>query len=139
MKEFIKKWMMIFGVVTIFSTIVPAIVNGNWTAAIFTFQLLFALLVICLLQLLTQKIPIQIPLVRYFVDLGMTLSVVLFFGRIWEWFAPGYIWTMFAMVIPAYIVGISLDMIKIKQDVDFINRQINLRREKLPEENTDDY
>ena len=62
MKEFIKKWLMFFGLASISATIIPAIVNSYWEAAIFAFQLLFTLLVICLFQLLTEKISLKIPL-----------------------------------------------------------------------------
>jgi len=141
MKIFIKKWLMLFGLVSISVTIIPAIVNSYWEGAIFTFQLLFTLLVICLLQLLTEKISLKIPLLKYLIDLVMTLLVVLSFGWIWKWYVPLYAWMMFAMVIPVYVIGYFLDIVKINKDVKVINQQIKRRREKLDklrDENIDD-
>lgn len=134
MKEFIKKWLMIFGLVSISTTIIPAIVNNYWEAAIFTCQLLFTLLVICLLQLLTGKISLKTLLLKYLIDLVMTLLVVLLFGWIWKWYDPSYVWMMFAMVIPVYAVGYFLDIVKVNKDVKAINQQIKRRREKLRQE-----
>jgi hypothetical protein len=134
MKKFIRKWLMLFGLVSISTTIIPAIVSNYWEAAIFVFQLLFVLLVICLFQLFTEKISLKIPLLKYLIDLVMTLSVVLSFGWIWRWYVPSYTWTMFAMVIPVYVVGYFLDIFKINKEVMIINQQIKRRREKLREE-----
>jgi len=141
MKEFIKKWLMLSGLVFISITVIPAIVNGYWETAIFVFQLLFTLLVICLLQLLTDKISLKIPLLRYLIDLAITLSVVLFFGWIWKWYEPSNVWMMFAMVIPVYVVVYFLNIFKVRKEVKAINQHIIRRREKLQkekEENPDD-
>lgn len=130
-KEFIKKWIMLFGLVSVSITVIPALISGNWEFASTFVQIMFALLVICLLQLFTDKISIRTPILKYLIDLGMTLSVVSFFGWIFKWFEPGYVWMMFVMVIPSYIVGAFLDLVKVKKDVDFINKQITIRRKKI--------
>ena len=134
MKDFIKKWLMLFGLVSISTVIIPALVNGYWNAAIFSLQLLFTLLVICLFQFLTDKISLKNPLLKHLIDLAMTLSIVLCLGWIWKWYLPSYAWMMFAMVIPVYIIGYFLDIIKINKDVKVINQQIKRRREKLRDE-----
>lgn len=141
MKEFIKKWLMLFGLVSISTTVIPAIVNSYWETAIFAFQLLFALLIICLLQLIIEKISLKILPLRYLIDLIMTLSVVLLFGWLWKWYEPPYVWMMFAMVIPVYVAGYFLDIVKVNKEVKVINQQIKRRREKLwkeKEEKADD-
>ncbi len=133
MKKFIRKWVMLFGLAFISATIIPAIVNRNWEAAIFVFQLLFVLLVICLFQLFTDKMSLKISLLKYVIDLVMTLSVILLFGWLWKWYEPSYTWMMFAMVIPVYVVGYFLDIIKINKEVKIINQQIKRRREIMRE------
>ncbi|MDR1619626.1 MAG: DUF3021 family protein [Clostridiales bacterium] len=133
MKKFIKKLLMFFGLASISATVIPAIVNSYWEAAIFAFQLLFMLLVVFLLQLLTEKLSLKIPLLKYFIDLVITLSVGLSFGWIWKWYEPSYAWMMFAMIIPVYVIGYFLDIVKVKKDVKVINQQIKRRREKLRE------
>jgi len=130
MKEFIKKWILVFGLVSISATVIPAIVNRSWGAFVFMLQLLLVLFIFCLLQALTGKLPLKALLYKYLVDLSMALIIVLLFGRIWKWYEPAYAWMMPAMIIPVFIVGYFLDLIKVKKDVDFINRQIVLRRER---------
>ena len=137
MRNFIKKWFMIFGLTVISTTAIPAIIHRHWDSiAVFIFQLLFVILIICLLQLLTEKITTHL-LLKYLLDIAMSLAVVFLFGWFWNWYEPSYAWIMPAMVIPVFVIGYFFDIVKIKKDVDFINKQIELRQKKLekkPEE-----
>ena len=137
MKAFIKNWMSIFALVVISAFVIPAIFNGVWQDALFIVKLLIATLTICLLQLFTNKIPIQTPLVKYLIELVMALSSVLFFGWIWKWYTLKGIWIMFAMVIPVFIAAILLDLVSVRRDVDIINQQIKLRHQQQEETNHD--
>lgn len=134
MKKFIKKWLMLFGLASISATIIPAIVNDYWDAGIFSIQLLIMLFVVCLLQLVTEKIPLKLPLFKYLIDLVIALLLGLFFGLVWKWYTPSYVWMMFSMVIPVYVIGYFLDIVKVNKDVKAINQQIKRRREKLQQE-----
>ena len=134
MKEFIKKLLMLFGAAILFATIVPAIVSNHWDTVIFMLQLMLALLMICLLQLLTIKVPFKSIVLKYSVDIVMVLSVILFWGWIWGWYDLSYVWQMLAMVIPALGIGYYLDIIKVKKDVDIINKGIKHRRDKIRKE-----
>lgn len=134
MKEFIKKWLVYIGLASVSASIIPAIVNDYWEAAIFTFQLLFALFVVCLLQLLTDRISLKFTLLKYLIDLVITLLVALSLGWIWNWYEPSYVWMMFAMVIPCSIIAYFLDLVKVNKEVKAINQRIKRRHEKLQRE-----
>jgi len=134
MKTFFKNWMMLFGLVTISAHIVPSLFNGYWAITAFTIKLLVVTLVVCLLQLLTNKITVRTPLIKYLIDLGMVLGIVLFFGWIWEWYSVKNVWLVFVMVIPVFAAGYFLDLINVRQDVNFINLQIKRRRKKTLKE-----
>ena len=134
MKKFFKNWMVLFGLVTISAHIVPSLFNGYWEIAISIIKLLAVTLVVCLLQLLTNKITVRTPLIKYLIDLGMVLGIVLFFGWIWEWYSAKNVWLVFVMVIPVFAAGYFLDLIYVRQDVNFINQQIKRRREKILKE-----
>ena len=125
---------MLFGAAVFFATIIPAIINNEWKTAIFVIQLLFAVLIVCLLQLLTVKIPIKTIMFKYIIDVTMTLSVILLFGWFLKWYELSYVWQMFVMVIPALIIGYFLDTLKIKKDVEIINQKIKHRRDKTQKE-----
>ena len=139
MKEFLKKWMTLFGLVIISVTIFPALNSGYWEVAIFIIQLLVVLLIICMMQLLTTKIPMRIHLFKYLIDLVITLFIVLLFGWVWKWYDPSDMGLMLLMIITPYIAAIFLDVIKVRQDVKAINQQIKRRNEKIRKEKIDDH
>ena len=138
MKEFIKRWMLVFAIVVLSVFVISSMITGYWESTSFILELLMTTLVICLLQLLTDKIPVRIYLLKYLINLGMVLSTVLLFGWMWKWYTPKGVgvWVILATAIPAFIAAILLDVAIVRRDVDAINRQIMDRRQKLQEKKT---
>ncbi|HWQ74704.1 MAG TPA: hypothetical protein VN441_05260 [Syntrophomonas sp.] len=135
MKEFIKRWLLVFAMVVISVFMIGSIRSGQWENTLFILELLITTLAICLLQLLTNRIPMRIHLLKYLVDLGMVISTVLLLGWLWKWwYTPKGVWFIFVAVIPVFIAAIILDVVKVRRDVDIINKQIKHRRQKLQEE-----
>lgn len=134
MKEFIKRWLLVFAMVVISVFVIGAIRNRQWQNAIFILEILITTLTICILQLLTGKIPLRITVLKYLIDLAMIISTVLFFGWVWKWwYTMAGVWTLCAIVIPVFIAAIILDVVIVRRDVDIINKQIMRRRQKLQE------
>lgn len=130
MKNFAKKWMMVFALIVLSAFIIPSIYSGHWSEyAWLVIQLLAISLIICLLYALTDKISLQIPLLKYLLELSIALIVVFLFRWIWKWDTA--IWIVFAMVVPVYVVAALLDVIQIKRDVEIINLHIKKRQQKL--------
>jgi len=125
---------MLFGAAVFFATIIPAITNNEWQVAVFIIQLLFAVLIICLLQLLTVKIPVKTVAFKYIIDVVIALSVILLLGWFLKWYEFSYVWQIFVMVIPGLIIGYFLDTLKVKKDVEIINQKIKRRRDKAQKE-----
>lgn len=134
MKEFIKRWMLVFALVVISVFLIGSIRSGQWESTSFILKLLITTLAICLLQLLTNKIPVRVHLLKYLIDLGMVISTVLLLGWLWKWwYTPKGVWFIFTTVIPVFIVAIILDVVIVRRDVDIINKQIKHRRQRLQE------
>lgn len=135
MKNFIKQCLLIFSLIIIVAFLVPAIVSNKWDD-FFVILEFFLVTVIARLGLLLMNKYFN---VNRFLEIGlellMLLSLVFVFGWVFKWYTLEYIWMIPAMVIPAYVVGTILDIIKTKQDVAYINQQIQLRKERLKVEN----
>ena len=134
MKEFIKRWLLVFAMAVITIYIITAVRTGQWESTWFILEIMATTLTICLLQLLTNKIPMRITFFKYLIDLAMVVSTVIFFGWVWEWW-DGWagIGALCATVILVFIAAIILDVVIVRRDVDIINKQIKRRREKLQE------
>lgn len=131
MKKFIKQCLLIFSLIIIVAFLVPAIVSNKWDDFIVILEFLL-ITVVARLGLLVINKNIN---VNRFLEIGleliMILTLVFAFGWVFKWYTLEYIWMIPAMVIPAYIVGNILDIIKTRQDVVYINQQIQIRKERL--------
>ena len=139
MKNFIKSWMLLFAIVIISVFIIISAINWLWDSTFFIFQLLIVTFIIRLSQLLTNKIPEKFSIFKYSIDLGIALVVVLIFGWIWGWYNWEWngikgAWIICSTIIPVFFAAFFLDLIKVRHDVDDINKQIRKRRQKQQEE-----
>jgi hypothetical protein len=137
MKAFIKQWLLVFALVVLSVFCVSSIFTGYWEISIFVLQLLAATFVICLFQQLIERLPVKSYLLKYLRNFAMGLASGFGLGRLWNWYASGSALIVFASVIPAFAGAIVLDLFWIRNDVNFINRQIQLRKQKKQEENND--
>ena len=133
MKAFIKQWILLFGFVVIAAYVIPPIFNGYWESTWFILKLLVTTLTVYLFVFLLEKVSIEPPFLRHFVNMCVVLGTVWGFGWIWEWYTPSGFWIIPAMVIPVYVLMALLDAIKIRRDVESINQQIQYRKLKQQE------
>ena len=138
MKEFVKKWMLVFALIVVAVFIIMPLNNGSWELALFILQLLSASLITCLLQLLTDQAPLRSFLAKYLLDYVMVLATVLLLGVLYHWYTPGSILFIIISATLAFAAAILLDLVQVKRDMDAINRQILLRRRRSQEDDGND-
>jgi hypothetical protein len=133
MKEFIKRWLLLFAMIVLSVYIIGSAASHEWGNTSFILELLIASLVIRLLQLLTAKIPVRVSALCYLIDLGVVLVTVLFFGWLWAWYTASVFSIIITLVtiIPVFVAAMILDIVIVRRDVDIINKQIKRRQEKL--------
>jgi cation transport ATPase len=110
---------------------VPALVSNKWDDFIVILEFLLVTVVARLGLLLINKYLNGHRYVEIGLELVMLLTVVFAFGWVFKWYTLEYIWIIPAMVIPAYLIGNVLDIIKMRQDVAYINQQIQFRKKRL--------
>ncbi len=131
MKNFIKQCLLIFSLIIIVAFLVPALVSNTWDDFIVILEFLLVTVVARLGLLLINKYLNGHRYVEIGLELAMLLTVVFAFGWVFKWYTLEYIWIIPAMVIPAYLIGNVLDIIKMRQDVAYINQQIQFRKKRL--------
>ncbi len=135
MKDFIKRWLLLFALIVVSVYVVGAVLYGNWGSTSFILELLLTALVICLLQLLINLIPVRIHWLIYVFNFVMVLCTVFFFGWIWAWwYTPMDVLSVALPIIPVFAAAIILDMVIVRHDIEVINKQIERRRKKQEEE-----
>lgn len=130
MKEFVKQWMFLFGLVVVSAFVIPSIINGYWHATWFVLKLLLVTLIISLLNLVVGKLPIELSIIVHFLRMCAALATVYVFGWFWEWYTPSYAWMVIAMVVPVYVIFYLVETVQVERDVDIINKQIQSRKER---------
>jgi hypothetical protein len=131
LKNFIKQCLLIFSLIIIMAFFVPALVSNKWDDFIVILEFLLVTVVARLGLLLINKYLNGHRYVEIGLELVMLLTVVFAFGWVFKWYTLEYIWIIPAMVIPAYLIGNVLDIIKMRQDVAYINQQIQFRKKRL--------
>lgn len=131
MKNFIKQCLLIFSLIIIVAFFVPAIVTNKWDDFIVILEFLLITVVARSGLLLINKNINANRFLEIGVELIMILTLVFACGWVFKWYTLEYAWMIPVMVIPAYVVGNILDIIKTKQDLEYINQQIKFRKERL--------
>jgi Protein of unknown function (DUF3021). len=91
------------------------------------FQSLAANIIIHLGYFLTRKFESEYVILEAALDIGYTIIVLIIFGFIFHWFTSTPIWMLVIMSIVIYIVGLLLSMIRIREEIDTINRLLKRR------------
>lgn len=133
MRDFVKQWMVLFGLVVISAFLIPSIVHGNWNGTFFILRLLLVTLTISLLNLVVGKLPIELPLINYFARMCVGLVAVYIYGWIWAWYTSSEAWMVIAMVVPVHVIFYLVETAKVERDVDIINKQIQFKKKKRQE------
>lgn len=113
-------------------TLVMLAIIGTLSGAKFllinsVFQSLAANIIIHLGYFLTRKFESEYVILEAALDIGYTIIVLIIFGFIFHWFTSTPIWMLVIMSIVIYIVGLLLSMIRIREEIDTINRLLKRR------------
>ncbi|BCJ93743.1 hypothetical protein acsn021_13120 [Anaerocolumna cellulosilytica] len=94
------------------------------------FQSLAANIVIHLGYLLTRKFESKYIVVETALDIGYAIIVLISFGCIFHWYTSTPLWMLIIMSILIYIVGLLLNIFRIRKEIDTINTLLKRRNTK---------
>lgn len=128
MKNFLKRCAVTYPWVIAFSVIIPGFANKNWDVLAFCGQVLVAVVIIFVLQLLTNRFIAKRLLLEIAVEFTMVTAVVYILGWFWKWYTPASAWMMVAIVLPVYVLAYIVGITRTKRDVEFINNCLKQRK-----------
>lgn len=94
------------------------------------FQVLGVNFVIHLELFLMQKIQMQYFMLEAVLEVSLIAGALIIFGAIFDWFTSTPIWILVIMGIVMYIVSLSLDLLRMRQEAQEINALIKNRNRK---------
>lgn len=128
MKRIIRNWLATTGLSLLLLAVVAAVYGGHAIFIVTVFQTGLANLFIHLGLEVFQGFESRYCLVEIGVEIGYVLAVLIIFGLIFDWYESTPLWILVLMGIVVYFVGCLVDVFRIRNDVDTINRQLQLRR-----------
>lgn len=92
------------------------------------FQSFIVNIVIHIGLLFTHKFESSYAILEFMLDIGYMEVVVIIFGAIFNWYGSTPIWVLVIMTLIIYIVGVFLNMVQIRQEVEEINELLQKRK-----------
>ena len=92
------------------------------------FQSFIVNVVIHMGLLFTRRFESSYAILEFMLDIGYTEVVVIIFGAVFNWYGSTPVWVLTIMTTIIYIVGVFLNMVQMRQEVNAIN--VLLRKRK---------
>lgn len=135
-KNMIKKTLLYFSIITL----VVYLVSFLFFSKAGEYALVLQILVLSVVLVLAQQLMAGIKQDNYLIGMVaeyFAISVlVLLYGYFVGWFVRENWYLVFGYVAVVYIIGILLDLVRVKKDVDYINSALQeKRKDERREEN----
>lgn len=92
------------------------------------FQSFIVNIVIHIGLLFTHRFESSYAILEFMLDIGYMEAVVIIFGAIFDWYGSTPIWVLVIMTTIIYIVGVFLNMVQMRQEVEEINELLQKRK-----------
>lgn len=92
------------------------------------FQSFIVNIVIHIGLLFTHRFESSYAILEFMLDIGYMEVVVIIFGAIFNWYDSTPIWVLVIMTTIIYIVGVFLNMVQMRQEVEEINELLQKRK-----------
>ncbi len=131
MKNLIKNCFATTGLTLITLAIVASIYGGKFLFVSGVYQSFMANLIIHIGVIILQKFENKYIIIEIFVEVSYVLTILVIFGYLFGWYSSTPLWVIILMGIIVYAISSVIDIMKINQDVVFINEHLKKRKENM--------
>lgn len=78
--------------------------------------------------LFTHRFESSYAILEFMLDIGYMEVVVIIFGAVFSWYGSTPIWVLVIMTTMIYIIGVSLNMVQMRQEIEEINKLLQKRK-----------
>lgn len=130
MRRTIINIMTTTGITLVMLAVIGTVSSANFICISSIFQAFAANVVIHLGYFVTKKFESEYVILENALDIGYAIIVLISFGFIFHWFTSTPIWMLIIMFIIIYIVGLFLNIFRIREEIDTINSLLQRRNKK---------
>jgi len=130
MRKTVISIMSTTGITLVMLAIIGAFSGAKFIFISSVFESLAANIIIQLGYFLTRKFESKYVALETALDIGYAIIVLISFGFIFHWFTSTPIWMLIIMFIVIYILGLFLNIFRVREEINTINKLLQIRNKK---------
>lgn len=131
MKEFIKASLVEFAVIIFVLSLFDGVEINAWRHFVIFGEIFIVVMIFRGCSVLTDRIQSKIYILDVLIEFFTAMITVLIFGYIFKWYEPIRIGYMCFVGIVVYFICYILGLVGVKKNADYINGQLEKRRERI--------
>ena len=129
LKEILKKTFIFTAIIILVVFFFSFLMIGIKPEIMLVFEIFILSFFVTIIQHLVKQIICTYFLVNIIIEFFSVSVFVFLYGYFVEWFFKSNWWMAFVYVALVYVPAYFLDMVVVKRDIDYINLQLERRRE----------
>lgn len=129
MKSIMKNCLATTGLSLVLLAFVATLYHARFLFIVSVYQTLLANMIIHLGLVLLQRFESRFFMVEIAVEIGYVLVVLILSGHFFGWYSSTPLWVLIFLGIAVYAIGCFIGMFRMRTDVEYINHQLDLRKE----------
>ena len=131
MKQMITRILFTTGAALVILAVFMKIIGEEYLFICHIFEILGANILINVGLYFRHKFEIRTVILEFIVDVSYIISVLLVFGKIFNWYPAFPVWYLVIMAVVIYISVIVISVVKIRKDTKEITELLKKRRGEL--------
>lgn len=128
-KEIFKKTLILSAIMIFAVFLISYLFFGAPKDILIVFEIFLLAFLIISMQQILRNCFLENYLLNLLIEYIAVSVFVLLYGYFWNWFMKSNWWVAFIYVAIVYIPAYFLDMVIVKKEVDYINAQLERKRE----------
>jgi len=129
-KSIITNIMFVTGAALVILAVFSLLLNVEIHFVPTVFEIFAANILIILGLFLRWKLEIRNIILEYLIDISYTITVLVVFGLIFDWYSAIPVWLLVAMAVVIYLFAMIITITKIKKDAEELNKLLQRRQKK---------
>ncbi|MDE5802792.1 MAG: hypothetical protein K2I22_07765 [Lachnospiraceae bacterium] len=129
LKEILKKTFIFAAIIILVVFFVSFLLIGMTPEIMLVFEIFILSFFVTVIQHLVKQVICTYSVINIMIEYFSVSVFVFLYGYFVEWFFKSNWWMAFVYVAIVYVPAYFLDMVVVKKDIDYINAQLERRRE----------
>jgi hypothetical protein len=128
MKKLIINCLATTGLTLIILAMIASLYQAKFLCVSSVYQSFLVNIIIHLGLILVQKFESKYFIIEFIVEIGFILGLLVTFGFLFKWYSSTPLWVVILMGIVIYLLGCLVNIMKINDDISYINKQLKLTK-----------